>query len=145
MNFAYGQGPSTGNGFHTPGPNINKMTMGRLLKSHRLYLNKSNTKWVNIGIACVPKIAFPESAGFAVEVHLCSNNQPPFVIQYDEKVLRGLFKTIRSDNECQYISVGTRSEYNDIVSCDFQLNKINVQGTRCIQFFHNGQHTNMQC
>lgn len=54
--------------------------------------------------------------------------------------------TLRADNEMQFLSPDTISEYDD--NCSYQdyfaLNKISIQGTRCVQIFLKGlnvQHT----
>lgn len=94
-------------------------------------MNRSNTKWLSIGVSCTPTIAFPDSAGSKAKAQLCGDKGTVMVIG-DARSLRNLFMTIRSDDECQYVHIGTRSDYSNCATT-FGINKANFSGTRCLQ------------
>lgn len=119
-------------------PNQSSLSRSRLLLANRIMLNKSNSKWITCGITCTPRIAFPECNGFVGEAQLCSEKGSLAI--GNERSLRTLFKTIRSDSECQYMQIGTKSDYSDCGDTLFMLNKASFGGTRCLQIINpNGQ------
>lgn len=97
-------------------------------------LNKSNAKWISVGVTCTPRIAFPEGNGFVAEGQL-SSEKGSMVIG-NERCMRSLFKAIRDDSECQYMHIATKSDYTDCSETLFIINKASFGGTRCLQIIN---------
>lgn len=95
-------------------------------------MNNSNSKWINIGITCTPRNIFPDSGGFKVEAQLCGDRGSPLIIG-NAAAMKSLFMMIRSDEECQYMYLGTRSEsYNDCSNQLFGIGKADFGGKTCL-------------
>lgn len=100
-------------------------------------LNKSNTKWLSVGITCIPRMAFPDGFGFISEAQICGDKGCAMAVG-DSRSLRTLFKAIQSDNECQYMHLSTKSNYDDCSNALFTINKASFSGTRCLQLINQG-------
>ena len=78
--------------------------------SKRIMLNNSNTKFLNVGVTCSPKLVFPDGPGFRIEAHLGGDKAPPMVVG-GIAGMRSLFMSIRSDSECRYMHLTTKTNY----------------------------------
>lgn len=81
----------------------------------RYFLNKSNSKWISIGVKPATKIVVSDSVGFFVEILIDGKNTIPFVVGGTDGLL-SLCKALRKHDHLKFAHPGSASEYSDLLA-----------------------------
>lgn len=137
MFFTPGAGPAA-----MTGMTVNQITnRNRLIGESRIFLTKTNTKWVSVGVSCTPKAAFPNDPGFKLTAQIMAENARPMEIG-DVREAKAMFKALKEDDELACFSPETASNYEDLNDLNlFMISKTNYK-QRLVQIMNSrGEHT----